>query len=230
MKLGKQLGSIRRELVAHPKKAVALAVLLAAAAWFWGPILWRKIGGRPAAAEATSAVAASAPIVPAGGQPTPMPIKHPEHPVVNWSQLLAARQHDPLTRSAVYDPHWPQPFKVQIPPQAADPQVAANAEAHISALLTPTEVGLVLESIVYGKSKRAAMINGRIYREGSEVAVAVGQGGTVAFQLATIKRASVGLERYGKTFWLEFPRPKLVLSNREERGGNRPRQLPHDQP
>ena len=218
VKLGKQLGAIRRELVANPKKTAVLLVLLAAAAWFWGPILWRKFGG----SAAPGATAASATV---SGQNAAVNMDNrlvvADHrtgdsgiPPASWNQLLAARRRDPLTQPAAFDARWPQPFKA--PAQAAPVAGGTDAAGQPSVLLTPAEVGLVLESIVYGKSRRVAVINGEVYHEGSEIAVASAQGTPVSFQLVRIEPNSVALKRHDRNYWLEFPRPKLTGSDRIE--------------
>jgi hypothetical protein len=232
VKLGKQLSAIRRELVANPKKTAVLLVLLAAAGWFWGPILWRRFGMSAAA----GATAPSANV--SGQQPVDSMDKRlvtadlrsgsSGKQLVNWSQLLAARRRDPLTRPAAFDPQWPQPFKVT--DQAAPLAGGTDAAGQPSVLLTPSEVGLVLESIVYGKSRRVAVINGEIYHEGSAVAVATGQGPPVSFELVRIERTSVALKRHDRQYWLEFPRPKLTGSDRIEASQNTPDKARQERP
>ena len=214
VKLARQLGAIRRELIANPKKFVVLLVLLAAAGWFWGPILWRKFA--PAAVPATAASVRPDSKSGAGLVSVPSAVERraadPANPPVDWRRLLATRQRDTLTRPAVFDPQWPEPFKVA----AATEFAASEAGQQPSALLTPAELGLELESIVYGKTKRAAVINGEVYHEGTEIAASTAQGLAVNFDLVRIERTSVALKRHDRTFWLEFPRPKLTGSNRIE--------------
>jgi len=202
VKPGKLIAAARRELTANPKKAAALALLLAAAAWFWGPIVWRTFGG---AKPPTTAQA----LVMSGEQQTATTTAEAPNnvPKASWSQLLAARRSDPHTQPAKFDPNWPQPFKVQ-----ALATASAGQPQHAQVVLTPAQAGLVLESIAYGSTKRAAMINGEIYREGSEVAIAAAAGAAVSFQVARIDRASVVLERYGRTYRLDFPRPSVQAS------------------
>ncbi len=65
------------------------------------------------------------------------------------------------------------------------------------------------------------MINGEVYREGSEVAVAA-QGAAVTFQVIHIDRASVALNRYGRTYRLEFPRPQWPGNADRSRRPNAP--------
>ena len=122
----------------------------------------------------------------------------------NWRDLLAVRRQDPFAQPARFDPAWPQPFKVQ----ALETAAGGDGE-RTQAALTPAQAGLVLQSIIYGNTKRAAMINGEVYHEGSQVAVAA-TGATVAFRIVHIDRSSVSLERYGRTYRLEFPRPRLL--------------------
>jgi hypothetical protein len=203
VKLGKLFAAARRELTASPKKAAVLALLLAAAAWFWGPIMWRMAAGaKPSAETRSQAEVVSSTSRSAASDPADPRVK----PVADWRQLLAARRQDPLAQPAQFDPRWPQPFQFK----ALATDAAEGPAAQIA--LTPTQAGLVLESILYGKSKRAAMISGEIYREGSEVAVAAATGAPVTFQVIHIDRASVALERYGRTYRLEFPRPRLTHS------------------
>ncbi|HUE73116.1 MAG TPA: hypothetical protein VMP01_19685 [Pirellulaceae bacterium] len=210
MKLGKLPAAIRRELTANPKKAAVLALLLAAAAWFWGPIVWRNLGGAKPPAQGQAQVVNSE--LHAIGSVFTAKSKTQDTPKGNWRELIAARRQDPLARPATFDPQWPQPFKVMALAVAAGGETPAT-----QVVLTPAQAGLVLESIVYGKTRRAAMINGEVYREGSEVAASAALGSAVTFQVVHIDRASVALERYGRTYRLEFPRPKLPQSQADQR-------------
>ncbi len=221
MKLGKQLAALRRELTANPKKAAVLVLLLAAAAWFWGPIVWRKFGGSTPGPQAQ--VPSAGLSVASAASNTKPDTRHPQ--TANWNQLLTARRQDPLTQPAKFDPQWPQPFKVQ-----ALGTASTAGTGPVEVLLTPSQAGLVLESIVYGNTRRAAMINGEIYREGTEVAVAAAQGVAVTFQVVHIDRTSVALERYGRTYRLEFPRPKLPQSKPAQRTATPTAPATSDQP
>lgn len=209
MKLGKLPAAIRRELTANPTKAAVLALLLAAAAWFWGPIVWRNLGGAKPPAQGQALAVTELHAV---GSTSSTKSKTQDISKGNWRDLLAARRQDPLAQPATFDPQWPQPFKVMALAAATGGEAQAT-----QVVLTPAQAGLVLESIVYGKTRRAAMINGEVYREGSEVAVAAVPGAAVTFQVVHIDRASVALERYGRTYRLEFPRPKLPQSQAEQR-------------
>lgn len=215
MKLGKQLSAIRRELAANPKKSVVLLVLLAAAAWFWGPIVWRTLGGKTAAPAAVPTPVAGGQTPAAGTDIRPATASVPSgKPLVDWRQLLAARGRDPLTQPATFDPQWPQPFK--LPDAAANLASGTDAVGQVSTPFAPAEVGLVLQSIVYGSSNRMAVINGEVYHEGSEVAVAAAEGSPVSFELVRIERSRVALKRHDRQYWLEFPRPKLNGTDRIE--------------
>ena len=199
VKLVKLAAALRRELTTNPKKAAVLALLLAAAGWFWGPIVWRWMGGKTSPAQKQAQVVAQAADRPGAVQATAASTDPG-----NWRDLVEARRIDPLAQPAKFDPAWPQPFKVQV----LETAVTGDGEP-IHATLTPAQAGLVLQSIIYGESKRAAMINGDIYREGSEVAVAA-PGVDVTFQIARIERTSVSLVRFGRSYRLEFPRPRLL--------------------
>jgi hypothetical protein len=222
VKLGKLLTAVRRELTANPKKAVVLALLLAAAVWFWGPIVWRKLGGSKPPDQALAVVVNSQ--MPAES-PTPSAKPQTQASNGNWRELRSARRQDPLVQPAAFDPQWPQPFKV-----AALAAATAGGAETTQVVLTPAQAGLVLESIVYGKTRRAAMINGEVYREGSEVAASAAPGAAVTFQVVHIDRASVALERYGRTYRLDFPRPKLPQSQADDRNRQLDTTAPGHQP
>ena len=207
MKPGKLIAAVRRELTANPKKAAVLALLLAAAAWFWGPLVWRMFGGAKPATPGPAQVVGQSP----DRQPPSVNSAAARPTSGNWRDLVAARRQDPLAQPATFDPDWPQPFKVQAL------QTAATGDGvGVPTVLTPAQAGLVLQSILYGKAKRAAMINGEIYREGSEVAIST-PGVDVIFQVARIDRSSVSLECYGRTYRLEFPRPTVTQSQTRPR-------------
>ena len=60
----------------------------------------------------------------------------------------------------------------------------------------------MLSSTMIGTNKRAALINGRVYEEGSQISA----DGGLQFALATVETQRVLLERNGKQYPLEIKR------------------------
>lgn len=211
MKPAKFLKAIRRELAAHPKKAALLGLLVLAAAYFWGPIVWRQFAGKPA--RQTNATLAAASFAPAP-QGVASESERSNAPLPRWDEIRKWREQDPLMRTVPFDPAWPEPFRGDPAALAAAAANSAASAGATSPLASPAEVGLVLESVIYGPTNRAAVIGGKIYREGAKVIARPATGPAVEFELRRIDRRSVELVRHDKPYRLEFPMPKLGDSER----------------
>src|SRR5262249_26358228 len=81
-------------------------------------------------------------------------------------------------------------------------QKREEAEAVELAEATPEEAGFVLSSTLVGKARKTALINGRVYEEGSQIASA----GGVVFRLTQVEPQRVVLEREGHVYPLEIKR------------------------
>lgn len=202
------LKRLRREATANPKKAGLLGLLLLVAAYFWAPLLRQWISTLENAPETSTAAAAPAVDVPpttAANAPTPslanMPAPAP--PKFHWRHLAQAIETDPQMRSAAptAEPGAQRdPFVDPRPPVVA--QAVPDPEP-VRDDLTPGELGLVLSSTIVGESRRTAVINGKIYVPGRELEASDG----MVFVVSRIEPWGIVLERAGKQFELELPRP-----------------------
>ena len=67
MKLDKLLKQAKRDLVASPKKAAVLGLMLLVAAYFWGPLLWKWMapsGTASAKGDQTALILTDDPVLP----------------------------------------------------------------------------------------------------------------------------------------------------------------------
>ncbi len=119
---------------------------------------------------------------------------------------------------ASFEKHWPNPFAplpvvAQTQKSAEGEAQAAIAAAKTETELTPVSAGLTLASVAIGPRRRTATISGNTYREGQTIASGGGENvaaNRAAFRLVKIEQHGVELEHDGKTWWLEFDKPKLA--------------------
>lgn len=219
------LKKLRREATANPKKAGLLGLLLLVAVYFWAPLLrqWTRsaenapdtsAAAPPAAATsappaaATSGGAVAPPLAAATPVGTPTlsaPAAAPSAPPkFHWKQLVAAIESDPRMR-----PVEPPAGLVAQRDPFIDPRPPAIAEAATEVAgersedVTPGELGLVLSSTIIGHQRRTALVNGKVYAAGRELEARDG----VVFVVRDIEPWGIVLERAGKRFELELPRP-----------------------
>lgn len=204
------LKKLRREAVASPQKAALLGLLLLAAAYFWAPLLRQWTSSPENAAEST---AAQPPTAPASANSAPIATGNPTAtasavaaapPKFHWRQLAEAIEHDPLMQPLPPAAHLDakrDPFVDPQPPQTA--QIAPESERPREDEATPGELGLVLSSTIVGPARRTAVVNGKVCTLGGELASGEGR----VFVVTRIEPWGVVLERGGKQFELELPRP-----------------------
>ncbi|MGI8977858.1 MAG: hypothetical protein ACR2FY_01390 [Pirellulaceae bacterium] len=211
VKLDKLVKTLRRDLAANPLKAGVLGVLLLGGLYFWGPLVWKWVGKKGAAASEVAVVssAAQSPAgVSSGGVLPTSGAGENKETGLAWREIHEQRKTDPLARSADFRPQWSQIFQV-----AAPVAIVAKPEAEIQAKkqaeVDPRSLGLVLQGVVIGPQVKKAMISGKVYRELDSIAVSQESDATskeedqqpeVVFKLARVYRKMVVLEREGK-FW-----------------------------
>lgn len=204
--------------MANPKKAAILGLMLLVAAYFWGPLLWKWVapGGKKGGKESQTALIleddpAEATPQTKGGAVKPF----------RWEKVRQSIRNDRFMVSAAFEPQWPNPFAPP-PGVARTPggESAGGTAAEKSPVeVTPQTAGLKLASVAIGPKRRTATIGGDTYREGDMIAVegAEKQGSTGAeFRLVRIEAHGVELAREGKTWWLEFEKPRLAKGDEIE--------------
>lgn len=213
--LGKRL---KREILAKPKQAGALAALVVLAAWFWAPLVSKWFGGT--AAMTTTAPSSTAAPASTPATTTTAPLAAPLAPVATatvatagpavaqptWRQLAAAIDADPHMKPASElaidrNPFAPLPTAV---PAARTETAPPAAIAEIPSDPTPDELGLVLSSTVVGGRRQTAVVNGRVYRPGGEVRI----DDEIAFVVTSVAPRRIVLSRNGQDYQLTIPQPE----------------------
>jgi hypothetical protein len=216
--LGKLTKRLKRELTANPKQAAVLAVVCAVGLWFWWPLLSKWLSPK----KAEAATAANAPAATKPGE------KQEEKKSHTWLEQQAWRQADPRTQPAELPDDARDPFFVPVPEQPAAvaddesdrPPIAETLDPQPEPVaaepLDPRKLGLVLEAVVYGKTRRLAQINGRTVREQEEVKLSAGRRDEegeappqVSARVVSIGRDEVMLDVAGNSLRLQL-QPKLL--------------------
>ena len=222
--LNKVTSQLRRDVVANPKKAAALALMVAVALYFWGPLAWKYVKASGAKhnnkANMASLILTDDPVEPSqqtkGGSRTRF----------RWEKVRQLIQQDPHMLSAAYDVSWIDPFGKPGNAAEAEPVVEtpmedpAAASAAAAAAIDPQSLGIVLGGVMVGPRSRLATINGETCREGEVISVADKRDKTVSYELRIVKvtRQSVQLEFGGKVFTLELSQPRMANGDDFERG------------
>lgn len=198
MNLGKLRKQLTREFKANPKKSAILGLLALVGCYFWLPLLanWAKRPKAPSARELMAAMSNQSPTA-----TTTSTLSAPSQETMAWDKLAAALDRDPHMQPAARLPLERNPFAATASP-AETVEEEQEAVAHAAAQLTVDDLGLVLSSTVVGPQARLALLNGRVYREGSELLTTDG----VALNLTHIAPGHVVLEGMGLTFELSLTR------------------------
>jgi hypothetical protein len=224
------IGEIRRS----PVKAALLAVLLLAAAWFWGPLVWKLFapshdattadaaslvapaGASAAGPGATAAPAAANSTVSAAANQTKRP---------SWRTVIKMVDQQKATRNGLarllsgrnpFDRLEETQVSIQSP--ASTPP---ETRVEIRSWVDPA-AGLKLAAVSIGKERRVAIINGRAYAQGDVLAMA-----EQTYRLVSVEGRRVVLEGGGERFELKIPE-HLPRANLEIRAA--PNELPGEAP
>lgn len=235
--LGRLRKKLRREIAAHPAKAAVLGILCVVALWFWAPLLWGWIappGDAPATVETPPAAVPQLPGLPAAVA-APAEASQPVSADYPWQQVVRWMEQDPRTRpveplpagdesAAASLANWlpwsrrepvgRDPF---FPPESAevagDEEELVPAEPSPPPVVRPEDAGASVSAVVVGPGGGTAIINGRAYREGEQVAFEK-DGRAYVFVLAEIQRGEVVLARDGKRHVLTMPLPTDTIEPR----------------
>jgi len=215
VKLDKLAKQARRDLLANPKKAALLGLMLLVAAYFWGPLLWKWLvpaSGKQGKNGQTALILEDDP-----AEATPQAKPGALGPF-RWEKVRQQIRSDRFMVPASFEKHWPDPFAplpvaVQTEAKPGGKSEPGTSPEKPAAELTPESAGLRLASVAIGPRRRTATISGDTYREGETIAVGGSEqsaASRVAFRLVRIAQHGVELEREGQTWWLEFDKPKLA--------------------
>jgi hypothetical protein len=222
VKLDKLAKQAHRDLLANPKKAAILGLMLLVALYFWGPLLWKwfaPAGGKKGSKDQAGLILEDDP-----AQATEK-AKTGVAAAFRWEKVRQLIQNDRLMVPAAYEAEWPNPFatpKSSLSPeqtQSTAPKAGAGPEKAASEI-TPDSAALKLASVAIGPRRRTATIDGETYSEGELVTVEgkdPKHASALGFRIVRIEPRGVQLEREGKTWWLEFEQPRLAHGDEIER-------------
>ncbi|MBC7855693.1 MAG: hypothetical protein IAF94_19865, partial [Pirellulaceae bacterium] len=215
MKLDKLVKTLRRDLTANPLKAGVLGVLLLGGMYFWGPLIWKWVGKKGAAAPDMAVVPSSSPSSSSGSSGGGLPTSgagESKETGPGWREVRDRRKADPLARSADFRPPWSQIFQVAATvTKAEEPEVEVQTKQ--PAEVDPRNLGLVLQGVAIGPQGKKAIISGKVYREQDSITVSRdsdatrnenGQRSDVVFTLLRVYRKMVVVEREGKVWELKL--------------------------
>jgi len=192
---------LRREVLADPKKAAILGLMLLVALWFWAPLVMGWIGKKesgPTAKPADAGPATMAGFLNQMGPGTPTaPQAKAETP---WHVLAQWMDRDPLKQAVRPAAGQRDPFRMslEVVKQKEQPK-----PEKIKKTVAPEALGLSLTGTVVGPGRRVALINGKSYRQGEDVKLAR-EGQTQVFKLAEVRADRVVLEQSGRTFEIKM--------------------------
>jgi hypothetical protein len=108
---------------------------------------------------------------------------------------------DPLTKAATTLPTRRDPFRASQDIAAVEAARQRSNRQREAAAVTPAEMGLKLTGTIVGPRQSVALINGRTYRQGTQIACEKG-GNRYSVRLVEIHRKDVVLECRGARWQL----------------------------
>ena len=207
---------LRLSLITRGTKAVALGVLFLFGCCCWVPMLLRASSPQQSTQTKPSGDTASNNVASSTNAP-PNSIRLDGDRSSFWRSLAESLETDPLFSPAdlslsTRDPFTRDDDSIPVPIQTeADP--LDETEAKLVAIERPAARGLELQSTMVGRTRRVAIINGRMYRAGQDVTVN-GQ----RYRLAAVESQCVVLTIGDQEFVLTMPRSQLrnTLSQNDE--------------
>lgn len=207
---------LQAEIRRSPKKAALLALLACVALWYWAPLLGRIGSSKSGSTRQVQPTELTATVAPSATQPlspTP-PTQQPSAPTgPTWEGVLALIENDSRMRPASELPLARDPFRRMPTAEAAtEDELAAEqaqgAPANSSTEPAPPElsqaaVELPLTAIIFGPTRRSALIGGRAYRPG-DVCPAHG----MEFRIVGIGRDHITVERLADGYRFEQSLPR----------------------
>jgi hypothetical protein len=220
VKLDKLAKQLRRDLLANPKKAGALGLMVLVALYFWAPLVKKWVV--PAKSTASAVVAGLI----LEDEPTDASqVTRSAGKMFRWDKVRELIQKDKRMTSALLDASVLDPFrgvapKSHEPAPMHEPETQPAPESPPTPTIDPGTAGLVLTSVMIGPQRSTATINGEAHRLGElvEIATKSADGRPLAYRLAHIDRTGIQLEAGGKAWRLELSKPGLALGDEIVRG------------
>lgn len=197
-----------RDLKKSWQKTATLVVLLLVGLFFWVPPLVRAVSGLSSGSEpAPQAAAAPETPPPVEAEATfreSMPEEgNAEEPALTWETAEQFMLSHPLVRSADVAEIKTDPFRINhdqfSPPVLFARETESDGENEAQDQTVGPPEGLTLKSTILGNRLRAALINSKLYREGSRVLV----DGTT-YRLVAVHRRKVLLSHGDNVFEIEI--------------------------
>jgi len=167
-----------RDLKASWQKTVLLAILFSIGLWFWIPPLVKAV-----VREAPDVVAAADPSISPTRDEAAAVSSHAQQPtdqpaiVYSWENVGSVLDRDPLVQSAEVAARHTSPFGIdadQFPPPVLfsdEPRRTGIPDSEPAAADTVPSAQLLLKSTIVGENRRAALINRKLYLEGSAIQI-----------------------------------------------------------
>jgi hypothetical protein len=225
--MDKFLRKLRRELTRNPKQTAVLAGGLLVAAYFWAPLVMQwcsKSGSAPAAGAETVVVADGALAVVADPAEVEATASLPD-----WRTLAQAAGELPFEALAELVLPEHDPFRARVAPvvEETHPEGGVTKQG-LTAL--PAEAAIVvaadwkLDGILSGPRLRAAIINGRVVREGESMVLGSQNAErgddnessapvTITAELVSVQADYVVLRCGGEMSRIELKRPALAAGD-----------------
>jgi len=207
-RLQKQLA---REIKAKPKHAVALALALLAAGYFWAPLLVgtgsTKKSSKPMEQSAQAQQSqTNSPKKSAAKDATTEVAKAPDiH--INWRNLDSLFRSESLLNAFSQLAPSKDPFRSESFEKHEKVELQTPAEP-VTKEQTPAELGMTLTSTVIGGRRPTALIDGRSYTTGQYIEKTDGAI-KLTFLLKEIHPRRVVLERNKRQFEIDLSQPAI---------------------
>ena len=200
---------LRHNLTTRGTKAVAFGVLFLFGCCFWVPLLMRASSSRQTTqTEPSGGTAFDITASPTSAAPNSIRLDGDRSPF--WRSLTESLETDPLFRPADLSLVTRDPFARKVDSHAVPIRMQTEldqfdeTEAKPVSSERPDANGLELQSTMVSRTRRVAIINGRMYRAGQDVTVQ-GQ----RYQLASVESQHVVLTTGDRAFVLTMPRTQL---------------------
>lgn len=159
-------------------KTVALILLLMVGLFFWIPPIVRAVFSE---ANSGAQYIAQEEVSRSLTQTAENSASEPTTVSFRWDTVDELMSRDPLVHSAAVAAISSDPFQIDLdeysPPVLFEPEPNAAAESPAAVMMAQRaalETGLVLKSTIIGQQRRAALINDRLYLEGTEIVLPSG--------------------------------------------------------
>ena len=197
---------MRSEITAHPRKAIALGIMMAVGMCFWAPRIYGWLNASKEGQQSPAEVKVQATTSPEqagtiGQSNANKEVKASKH---HWKEVLNWITDDPRTAPAPPLTAMRDPFHVR--KEAVEKPAIEEAATVKPVPVSPGSLGMTLTSTLIGQNGGIARIGGRMYSLGQTVEMAK-EGHSYKFVLTEIDDRRVVLEMEGEKFELNIPEP-----------------------